>query len=176
MRAKAMLTLALSLVASPVHAGSILHLPPSPLMPVSDGWSLYRNERFGFSVEYPSALFVPEPSPANDDGQTFRTRAGRASLRVSGRFNSLGESLEQVRAAEINARSRNTITYNHSSGRGFVLSGYAGEDIFYVRVELSAGGDVINTLEVTYPRNWKGQLDPAIARISRSFRAGRPAS
>ena len=175
MRAKAMLTLALSLVASPVHAGSILRPPPSPLMPVSEGWSLYRNERFGFSVEYPSALFVPEPPPANDDGRMFRTRSGRASLRVSGRFNSLGESLEQIRAAEIDARKGATITYNHTSGNGFVLSGYAGGDIFYVRVELSAGGNVINTLEVTYPRNWKRQLDPAITRISRSFRAGRPA-
>ena len=31
----------------------------------------YTNDRFHFSIDYPAALFTPEPSPTNGDGKTF---------------------------------------------------------------------------------------------------------
>ncbi len=45
-------------------------------------WSSYSNERYGFSLQYPADVFVPERSAEAGDGELFVAKDGDARLLV----------------------------------------------------------------------------------------------
>ena len=140
--------------------------------PTTEIWSVYRNDRYGFRLEYPSSLFLPESPPTNNNGRSFRTSDGRARLIAYASMNHEGKSLDEIRSEYLESAGNLVVTYNRIVGRGIVISGESGNDIVYTRIILSAGADVINVVEITYPTEWKELFDPIVTRISRSFRAG----
>ena len=54
-------------------AATALLAAPLPGFAAQDNhiWETYTNERFGFSVCYPSDLLRPEAAPDNNDGRTL---------------------------------------------------------------------------------------------------------
>ena len=152
---------------------SHLHRTQAPAQPAptAEIWSVYRNDRYGFRLDYPSSLFVPE-LPAKIDGLSFRTRDGRARLTAYASTNHERKSLDEIRSEYLESAGNLIVTYSRVIGRGIVVSGESGSDIVYTRIILSPGSDVISVFEITYPSEWKEQFDPIVTRISRSFRAG----
>lgn len=140
-------------------------------VPTAETWSVYRNDRFGFRLDYPSSLFVPE-LPAQVDRVSFRTRDGRARLTAYASTNHERKSLAEIRSDYLESAGNLVVTYSRVIGRGIVVSGESGSDIVYTRIVLSPASDVISVFEITYPSEWKEQFDPIVTRISRSFRAG----
>ena len=59
---------------------------------LEQGWTDYRNERFGFSLRYPGDLFQPEKASEAGDGQVFISRDGAARLLVGALQNHAGQS------------------------------------------------------------------------------------
>src|SRR5262245_19529995 len=53
----------------------------------------YRNERFGFILRYPAAVFEPAEQQSSEDGRLFVTRDGEARLIASAGINSAAETL-----------------------------------------------------------------------------------
>lgn len=47
----------------------------------------YHNERFGFSIEYPSKLLIPQPEATNGDGRTFISEDGEFKMIAYGGHN-----------------------------------------------------------------------------------------
>lgn len=139
----------------------------------SNGWTVYHNERFGFRLEYPAGLFKPGRPPENNDGLEFQTQDGRATIRASGSFNVLKHSPQQLRDGALEDRTGAVVTMDRRLPNGLILSGYEQDTIFYVRIILSNHSEVINTLEIRYPRDLKQRFDAVVARTSRSFRPGR---
>lgn len=140
-------------------------LVPAAASAQGDGWSVYVNDRFGTGIEYPSDLFVPGPAPTNNDGRSFATPDGRARFSVWGSYNALDETLAQMKAGD--AASADRVTYEAEGDGWYVLSGYRGGEVFYLRKMLR--DDVIHGLDISYDPALTDAMAPVVTRMSRSF-------
>ncbi len=126
----------------------------------------YCNKRFGFCLNYPSHLMKESP-PANGDGRVFFDSDG-LRITVSGINNVLGDTLE----IEMRSQSQDLdkVTYKAKGKNWFVLSGYKGKNIIYLKTFLGTGS--INHLYIEYPTYLKKKYDDIAAKISSSFKQG----
>ncbi len=126
----------------------------------------YCNARFGFCFSYP-AYFEMDPPPANDDGRILRDGNG-CVVTAWGGYNVLEETLAEAMASR--SEDFDTVTYEAKGKNWFVLSGYRGSDIVYLK--LWVGRDAVNGVEMTYPSALKKEYDRIVTKIVRSFRPG----
>lgn len=138
---------------------------------LAQAWLTYANDRFGATVDYPPIFSVRAEPPANGDGQRFLTRDETASLAVYGFFNVLKETPRQM--LESRREAGVAYTYTAAERDSFVLSGTRGDRILYERC-VRAGSDIVNCVDVEYPRAEVRQWDAIVTRISRSLRSGKP--
>ena len=144
------------------------------------GWIVFRDNRLGFSFDYPSALFVAEPGDPTDalkdrtsrrSGQVFRSRDGKAYLQAAAFENTQGIGPAAYKAQVAGSTYRDTrITYDRVGDTFFVLSGIRGADEYYERVTFSCSGRLINVWTMTYPTADRGIYDRIIEEIARTFR------
>ena len=136
-------------------------------------WTVYRNDRFGFSLQYPADVFQPERASEAGDGQVFVAAGGAARLLVGALPNSdrLSPAAYQK---EIARRSYGdyVVTYRGLGGSWFALSGEGGGKTFYEKVIFSCGGQLINSFAMIYPSEQAGLFDSIVEGIEKSFRAG----
>ncbi|MDD3916598.1 MAG: hypothetical protein PHX00_05555 [Synergistaceae bacterium] len=126
----------------------------------------YCNARFGFCFWYP-VRFEMDPPPENDDGRVLRDGDG-CVVTAWGGYNVLEETLED--AMTLRSADFDTVTYRAKGKNWFVLSGYRGSDIVYLK--LWVGPDAVNGLEMAYPSALKKEYDAIVTKIVRSFRPG----
>src|SRR5262249_19027987 len=106
-----------------------------PLRTDAASWASYRNARFGFTVKYPADIFAIKEDQSDEHARLFRSRDGRAALRIFATPNLAGRTLTQYRTALIQERYAKAILhYTPQRDTWFVLSGFSGDDIFYERV------------------------------------------
>lgn len=137
------------------------------------GWRRYVNERFGTSIEYPAAIFSPEPPPENGDGRKFKARDG-AELTISASYNALSQTvelLEQFLRAPGSGEPDDyaNVTYRLGKGDALVLSGFRGDKIFYEKFLFAAPSDVIHHYLIIYPRSSKAAYDPIVQRMAKTM-------
>ena len=133
-------------------------------MSLSASYQNYCNARFGFCVEYLSTLGM-HPAPTNNDGRSFFDDEG-FSISVYGSYNALNQNLtshQEGFKAEFD-----TITYARTKSNSYVLSGYKGSDILYIKVILEK--DTFYTLYIKYPKTRKEQYNTAVLKASQSFK------
>jgi hypothetical protein len=139
------------------------HLPSSNAF-AQGGYRTYTNARFGYSISYPSRILVPQGESDNSDGQVFRSRDGRAEMRVFGRYNVQNETL---RSAFNSAQEGKSVTYKLLRGNFYVVSGHQDGKIFYEKTLLK--GDTFKTFMIEYDEAEAATYDPVTARVARSF-------
>lgn len=141
---------------------------------LEQGWTEYRNERFGFSLRYPSDLFELEKTSEAGDGQVFVARDGEARLLVGALPNDKGQSpaAYQDYIAQ-QSYSEYQIGYRRLAGRWFVLSGEGNGKTFYEKVMFSCAGRLINSFAMVYPTQQRQIFDPVVEGIEASFRPAR---
>ena len=127
----------------------------------------YYNAKYRYRIAYPEAVFTPQGESDAGDGLRFLAAGGRVRLIVYGAFNVLGTTLDQE-YREALAQSGRTVTYQVLRKDWFVVSGLAGDDIFYRKTILA--DDTFRTFELTYPPALKATFDPLVAGILQSFR------
>jgi hypothetical protein len=136
-------------------------------------WSNYTNERFGFTLSYPSSVFRPQPPSDNGDGQTFLTDDGRAKVVVYATLNDEKFSPQQYRKTILKEfGGYDQMDYSPSGRTWFVLSGFRGDAIYYQKVMFSCGNRVISALSVTFPRAEKKFYEGLIERMEDRFKPG----
>ena len=138
------------------------------------GWTDYRNERFGFSLRYPVDLFQPEKTSEAGDGQVFVSRDGATRLLVGALQNDAGQSpaaYQNYIARESYAGYR--IDYRRLAANWFVLSGEGGGKTFYEKVMFSCAGRLINSFAMVYPTDQRDNFDRVVEGMEKSFRPGR---
>lgn len=128
--------------------------------------SQYCNGRFGFCVTYPS-YFGIEPDLDNGDGRIFFDRDGLRMV-ASGINNVLDESVKSLQASYLDYFDE--VTYRRIKNNWFVLSGYKGNNIVYIKSWVGPGS--INSLHVEYPRDLKQTYDNILVQVVKSFRPG----
>ena len=137
------------------------------------GSRTYTNARFGYSLQYPSALLVAKPEADNGDGRRFESRDRKVLLRAFGSYNinnqSIGSKLQSV-SADWKADGAQ-VTYQKSGEGWYAVSGFVGGDIFYEKALLRNG--TFATIIWEYPKSYRERLDAAVTRSVRSFRLGK---
>jgi curved DNA-binding protein CbpA len=134
-------------------------------------WASYRSQRFGFTVEYPPDIFVFEPAQSDEHVTRFRSRDGRAALRIFGAPNLAGRTLAQYRAALIQERyAKATLDYAPQRPTWFVLSGFSGDDIFYERVTFACDKRSFHGWMLVFPASERLLYDRITEEMHRKYR------
>lgn len=132
---------------------------------VEEDWTYdtYTNERFGFSIQYPSVLTVGSP-PTNGDGLNFYN--DELELTVFGSHNSMDESIESIYQQAI-TNIEVPIAYDRLADHWFVLSYVENGRIIYEK--FFYGDNVFNRFIITYPENKQEVYGPVTTHISDTF-------
>ena len=130
-------------------------------------WKTYTNDRFGFSVCYPSDLLQLEAAPDNNDGQTF-TGSNRAKFAAWGSWNATDQTLAD--SAREDEKSLGQVTYKAIRESFYVISGRKGDQIFYKRTALANGK--FSAVQLTYPAADSALWNAISARVSQCFNPG----
>ena len=139
-----------------------------------EAWTTYKNDRFGYSLYYPSALFEAEAPPENGSGLTFVSGDGQAKIVVFGVQNAERLTTKEYRRVLIEEfGGYDKLDYQPIGKTWFVLSGFRGENIYYQKVMFSCSAQIINVLSITFPTAEKGRYERLIEIIEDKFRPGR---
>lgn len=137
-------------------------------------WSAYRNERYGFSLSYPSSIFVVERTAQAGDGQVFIAPESDARLLVGALTNDAGYSAARYQDyVAQHSYGQYTIGYRRLGANWFVLSGERENQIFYEKVMFTCAGRLINSFALIYPADKRHIFEPIIERVEDTFRPGR---
>ncbi len=130
----------------------------------------YNNDRFHFSVQYPSDLLKMQAPPENNDGRTFLSKDKTVEMRAWGQFNALDLTLDEAYQRAL--RDHSGVTYKTLGDRNFVISGVSDGKIYYQKTLIRGSGDtaVFYTFTIEYPKSKKAKFDPVVTRVSRSFK------
>jgi hypothetical protein len=132
-------------------------------------YQTYANARFGYSISYPAGILIPQGESDNGDGQIFRSRDGKAEMRVFGRYNVQNETLRGAFNAAVTGEggSGREVTYKLLKGNFYVVSGRQNGKIFYEKTMLK--GDTFKTFMMKYDESESATYNSITSRVSRSF-------
>lgn len=136
-------------------------------------WKRYTNPRFGASAEYPVGLFVPQPPPANGDGESFASSDGTMTLSIFGSFIVLTDDFLSYRDYRLSIAREDgvEITYTASDKNWLVYSGKKDERIYYFKMISACEGTAASHVALSYPVSRKAEMDKIAAHIAKSLRS-----
>ena len=96
----------------------------------------YNNNRFLFSMDYPSTIFVNKKFPTNGDGVELTNKSKNVKLLLSGSYMVVSPTIEEEYEQQITWKQEEKqieLTYKVQKENWFVLSGYNHKNstIFY---------------------------------------------
>lgn len=129
-------------------------------------FTAYKNDRFGFSIDYPQA-FVPQSMPPNAEDITFASPNGESRLVVAARNNlgrlSLGDYLR------LRSSDRGRVLYKKAGSDWFVIVRKEGDKRTYLKMFVGSGS--VNSFAFTFPES-EHEYWNALDRIETSFKPG----
>ncbi|MDD2443597.1 MAG: trypsin-like peptidase domain-containing protein [Desulfotomaculaceae bacterium] len=158
--------ISLSELNKPFSPSNTIHPEIPATKPPRMGWSRYANQRFGFSIEYPSD-FIKGPAPQNGDGMTFYNKT--AVLTVSAYYNYSNKGINELYDYYKSYMSGN-ITYSPIGGTWFVISSDNNGKLIYQKIILNE--DVVNQFTFVFPKNQKDYYVPIVDHLESTFRSG----
>lgn len=135
----------------------------------------YNNERFAYSIQYPSDLLKMQAPPENGDGRSFVSADGSTRMLVWGEYNAAEKTWQEEYEFELKGFGSKP-TYTVFKPGWFVISGLKDGKIFYQKTlrrtlrQKSGNLDVFYTFTIEYPRSASLKMDPIVKRISASFK------
>jgi hypothetical protein len=140
---------------------------------MAQDWINYRNERYGFSLQYPGGMFVSERKAEAGDGEVFAAQEKNARLLVGALVNESGYApANYVDYIARHSYADYQIAYKRVGSNWFALSGEGNGKIFYEKVVFSCGDHLINSFAMIYPSDQRNVFDPIVERIEKTFRPG----
>ena len=131
----------------------------------------YHNARYGYAISYPADLFKAEPEAVNGDGRKFHALKGGANFAVWAGYN----SLQQTPAGIADEASADCLSksapYRVAKASLVAVSCETKDGIFYRKTLIR--GDVLTSLEMTYPPGERATWDPVVTQISASLTAAK---
>ena len=134
----------------------------------NEKFATYINDRFEYSVQYPSESFIPQGEAGNGDGQIFISKSKDAEFRVWGGWN-IKEIAQMCHALYgIEDPDSPNIVYKMSKDKISAVSGYRGKKIFYRKVIVA--GDRCLNFEFEYDTKNREKYDQLVGKMATSFR------
>ena len=135
----------------------------------SPEYTVYRNDRYGFSIEVP-LHFLPGIPPTNGDGQSYTTSSGDAAIKVYG-SNNLDDTTGREQYDRMITEKAGKLGYHVCSDNWFVVTWEdQGAVISYHKSYVGTGSS--NSFVITYPREKMGYYEQIVERMERTFRSG----
>lgn len=136
-------------------------------LPEQVRYETYRNERLGYSIDYPANVLEPVEALGSGNGYRFGGAGVRATLAVYGVEGVTDpQALRDLYREELEAPGRR-VTYKTVHDDWFVISGYRGDRIFYERTLLRGG--VLKTFLLVYDADLQPYFEPITEHVSFSF-------
>lgn len=139
-------------------------------------YSTYTNNRYVFSVDYPTDLLTPSKiEDASNSGEIFYSKNNEVEMRVWGEYNALFRTWRQEYDFEINGFGSKP-TFTVLKPGWFVISGLKDGKIYYQKtlrrtlLQRDGNMDIFYTLTIEYPKSKNSKIDPLVKRISASFK------
>jgi hypothetical protein len=135
----------------------------------------YNNERFAYSISYPSDLLRMEPPPENGDGRSFVSGDGSVQMLVWGEYNAAEKTWQEEYDLELKGFGSKP-TYSLFKPGWYVISGIKDGKIFYQKTlrrtlhQKLGNLDVFFTFTIAYPKSAATKMDPIVEQISASFK------
>ena len=140
---------------------------------INTGWVEHRNDKYGFSLEYPGDIFKLERTTETGDGHAFVSEDGKARLLVGALENTSGfTSASYQNHIAQQSYGKFKVSYRPIGKTWFALSGEGNDQIFYEKVIFSCSGQMITSFAMIYALERRDEFDPLVERIEESFRAG----
>ena len=128
-------------------------------------YSIYTNQRFGFSIEYPKE-FVVEETAQNGDGAKIINNNDETEILVYGSNNTSNETTKSACTKTID-RISSKIEYKFMSNNWYVLSWIEEGKIKYLKEFVGSGST--NTFIITYDQKLKDKYNKIVEVISKNF-------
>ncbi len=128
-------------------------------------YKTYKNERYGFSINYSDFLEEDIP-PTNGDGLLFKNKDGTEELIVFGYNNIENKGLKETYDEEVSLI--NNIKYKSMGDNWYVISWEEDGNIYYKKIVV--GEKSTNVFSYKYPSNKKELYDEIIEEGIRSFK------
>lgn len=140
---------------------------------LADGYALFQNSRFGFSISYPKKILKPlGVAGAASSGETFASKDGKAELCAYGVLNSSGQSLAEMLEDDIKYQrdeGRNvTVTAKTIGESWYSVAGTVDNDAFYIKAFVN-GDNRINKFVFRYPIAKKEVYEQVVTQVEQSF-------
>lgn len=136
-------------------------------------WSRAEDPRYGYLIAYPANVFTPREGPAQEGGQVFVSRDGRAKLLIGTFLNEDGATLEEYREQILTENYAGALLdYAPVRRRSFVVSGTRGAMHFYEKVSFTCGGRLINSWALLYPADERRFYDRVVEAIAPTYSPG----
>ncbi|NLE25212.1 MAG: hypothetical protein GX625_07710, partial [Clostridiaceae bacterium] len=133
------------------------------------GYKRYKNDRFGFTIDYPRNFIAKEP-PQNGDGITLNSPDGRATLTVFGQNNSSGATVRQYYEMSIK-ETHSGSGYRKIKGNWYVITWKDSSNMLNY-LKMFVGNGSLNGFIFRYPISQKIAYDDAVIRMEKSFMPG----
>lgn len=136
----------------------------------------YSNEKYTYSVNYPSYL-VPGGESDAQDGQCFSSSSKSLKMKVWGCYSNWMNGDEMTLAEQRDWMLAHLagddlpapkVTYRAQGNNWFVISGTSSGNVFYQRTIKE--GDSFATVLITYPSAQKAEFDSVVVCIARSLK------
>ena len=140
-------------------------------------WQKYSNDRFGVSIEVPPDFKQLGNAPDNNDGLSFASADGKATLRVWGN-NIVADSFKDELRGNFESDQTDGWVVSYGSGNKqktmtwAVYSGTKGDIIMYEKSIASCKGTQSLHFRIEYPKAQKLDYDAVVARIGKSLKSG----
>ena len=137
-------------------------------------WTTYVNDRFGATADIPASYKAGE-APTNDDGLSFTSPEGDATIAVWGALATIEEESFTDYAKRLVSYDEDdgwTIGYSAGKADWFAFSGSKADRIVYEKIIKACDGEVANHVRLEYPAARKAEFDPVVAHVAKSLRSG----
>ena len=154
--------IALLIMATPAWAGD---------------WSSFYNDRYGVTIDFPPGFAQFGDAPGNNDGLTFKSADGKATLLVWGGNIVADNFKEDLRASFESDQSAGwMVSYGASNKQKTmswaVYSGTKGDRIMYEKSIASCKGTQSLHFRIEYPIAQKKAYDRVVTRLGKTLKAG----
>ncbi|MCK9254769.1 MAG: hypothetical protein GX793_04590 [Bacteroidales bacterium] len=133
-------------------------------------YKTYYNERYGYSIEYPSSKLIPQGESGSGDGQVFKSQDSKSELRVYRDYRDvLDFGLQDAYNEDLRGDGGNfVVTYKKLGNNYYVISGYKNKNIFYQKTIIFR--NQLCTAIITYPESEKNYYNKVCENIFRTFK------
>jgi len=162
--------IAAGLLAAVIGLGYWIYDSRTTSAPIAT-YHVYRNERLGYSLPYPTDLLSPQGEAADGSGQRFASKNNRTFLIVTG-FRGRSPTdlrdlyVKQSRSAPPENPTR-MVTYKVEKDTWFVVSGYEQQRVWYEKAVIAK--DTLAYFHIEYDASEKQVFDPVVEKIAKSF-------